>query len=114
LPGLDADRGVQRLLGRRERYLEMLQRFVAVLSAPDASLRQALAAGDRAVARLEAHAAKGAAAALSAESLAREAARLEDSLRDGERPLAEDAAVQQAWAAVQQALAALQDALVAR
>ena len=114
LPGLDADRGVQRLLGRRERYLEMLQRFVAALSAPDASLRQALAAGDRAVARLEAHAAKGAAAALSAESLAREAARLEDSLRDGERPLAEDAAVQQAWAAVQQALAALQDALVAR
>jgi HPt (histidine-containing phosphotransfer) domain-containing protein len=64
-------------------------------------------AGDRAAARLEAHGLKGAAASLCARDLSAEAARLETALSAGQQPLAEDAAVQQAWRDVQQTLARL-------
>jgi HPt (histidine-containing phosphotransfer) domain-containing protein len=98
---------VDRLLSRHERYLSLLQRFVATQSAPDAALPQAMRAGDRAAARLEAHGLKGAAASLCALALADQAARLEAALRQGSQPLADDVAVQQAWNEVRQTLAVL-------
>ena len=107
LPGLDVELGVDRLLGRHERYLSLLQRFVATQSAPDAALPQAMCACDRAAARLEAHGLKGAAASLCALALADQAARLEAALRQGSQPLADDVAVQQAWNEVRQTLAVL-------
>jgi two-component system sensor histidine kinase/response regulator len=111
VPGLDVELGVQRLLGRRERYLDLLQRLVSTQCAAEAALRQAMHSGDRAAARLEAHGLKGAAAALCARDLSAEAARLEAALSAGQQPLAEDAAVQEAWRDVQQTLARLDASL---
>jgi len=112
VPGLDVELGVQRLLGRRERYLDILQRCVSAQCAPEAILRQAMQAGDRATAQLEAHGLKGAASTLCAHDLAARAARLEAALRDCSEPVGDDAAVQQAWSELQQTLDRL-DAILA-
>ncbi len=81
-PGMDVARGVATLRGRRERYVELLGLFVTTqleaVKRLDASLRD----GDVVAARFLCHTLKGAAGTLGAVDLARQAARLEASLRD--------------------------------
>jgi HPt (histidine-containing phosphotransfer) domain-containing protein len=80
-PGMDVARGVATLLGRRERYVELLGLFVATqleaVKRLDASLRD----GDVAAARFLCHTLKGAAGTLGAVGLASQAAGLDASLR---------------------------------
>jgi two-component system sensor histidine kinase/response regulator len=80
-PGMDVARGVATLLGRRERYVELLDLFVTTQLDAVKRLETCLRGGDVASARFLSHTLKGAAGALGAVGLARQAAELEASLR---------------------------------
>ena len=80
-PGLDLARGLAALLGKAERYLELLRQFVQTHGADGARLGAAVAAADYAGARGLAHTLKGTAATLGLDQLSASAARLENVLR---------------------------------
>jgi PAS domain S-box-containing protein len=93
VPGLDSAAAMARLGLEPRTYLTFLQRFGREQVRRMASLRAILARGERAEARLLAHAMKGAAANLGADLLSGLAAALEARLRSGcetgwEAPLA--------------------------
>jgi HPt (histidine-containing phosphotransfer) domain-containing protein len=81
LPGMDVVRGVAVCLGRRDRYIELMNRLLASQDVAWPQLKRALAEGDRAAARFLAHSLKGSAGALGADRLSGQAARLEQILR---------------------------------
>lgn len=82
IPGLDVAGALTRMLGRKDLYLEMLQRYDASQGPVPAQLRAALEAGDRAQARRLAHTAKGLAATVGALHVAADAQAVEQALRD--------------------------------
>ena len=81
VPDMDVARGVAALLGKRDRYLDLLGRFVTGQADNLGKLQAALDTGDRAAARFMAHSLKGAAGTLGALGLSAHAARLEEALR---------------------------------
>ena len=82
LPGVDVATGLRNLNGKMRRYAQLLRQLVD--GDEVAKLRAALEMGDTAQACLRAHAIKGAAGMLGAESLQNRAAELEAHLRAGE------------------------------
>ncbi len=78
---LDAEAAVRRLGGNRELFTDLLAVFRRDFSETVVSLRQALARGDSAEARLLAHSLRGVAGNLSADALAAAAGAVEASLR---------------------------------
>jgi two-component system sensor histidine kinase/response regulator len=100
---MDVARGLDALLGRRERYLELLGRFVLAQTDAVRQMSVQLQAGDVATARFLIHSLKGAAAALGADGLAHRAAHLETTLRaDPASPLAARAADEELVAIAQE------------
>jgi len=81
VPGMDVARGVAAMMGKRDRYLDLLVRFMASHGDMLQRLQAALDAGDHAAARFVAHGLKGAAATLGADALTAHAAQLEIWLR---------------------------------
>jgi CheY-like chemotaxis protein len=82
VPGMNITHGLALMLGRTDRYLSILHRFLSSLPEQLQRLADSLRAGDRATARRLAHTIKGAAGTLGADHLARLAADLETRLRE--------------------------------
>ncbi len=82
IPGLDVAGALTRMLGRKDLYLEMLQRYAASQGTVPAQLRALLAAGEREPARRQAHTAQGLAATVGAIHVAADARAVEQALRD--------------------------------
>jgi two-component system, sensor histidine kinase and response regulator len=83
LPGHNTATGLAAMLGQADRYLGLLDRFVAVHADDMAALESLLAGGDVAEARQRLHSLRGAAATVGAEGIAAEVARMEAALKDG-------------------------------
>jgi PAS domain S-box-containing protein len=116
VPGLDSRRGTAALLGRTDKYLQLLAGFVARRSEVATRLDCAAAAGDREALQHQAHALRGAAATLGADRLAAAAGALEraaaaaaDVDTDAAALAALAAALQAEFAALAAALALLGD-----
>jgi signal transduction histidine kinase/HPt (histidine-containing phosphotransfer) domain-containing protein len=108
LDGFDIDDGVRRVGGDRGLYRRLLLQFLDHSAGAAAHIRAALAAGDRAQARAEAHTLKGVAGTLSARELYAAAAALESTLRrNGGSFETEAAALEAAHGRVMTALAGL-------
>jgi two-component system sensor histidine kinase/response regulator len=82
VPGMNITHGLALMLGRTDRYLSILHRFLSSLPEQLQRLADSLRAGDQATARRLAHTIKGAAGTLGADHLARLAADLETRLRE--------------------------------
>lgn len=80
---LDTREGLQRVLGDRSLYLELLRGLANIEKDTPCRIRQALASGDIDSAKLLAHTLKGLAGSIGAGSVMEAAARLEQALRDG-------------------------------
>ncbi|MES2936076.1 MAG: response regulator [Pseudomonadota bacterium] len=80
--GLDTALGLRRVMGKKQLYLTLLQRYAQSQRDCAAQVRAALDAGDWATAERLAHTAKGLAGNIGAEPLAAEAAALEHALRE--------------------------------
>lgn len=80
LATLNVEEGLERLMGDRALYLQILQRFQHDYRTATAAIRQALAASDGAAARAAAHALKGAAGMIGAQAVYQLAAALEVAL----------------------------------
>ncbi|MFD2113732.1 CBS domain-containing protein [Thiorhodococcus fuscus] len=93
IPGLDTARGLASVAGNQTIYLKLLGRFVANHGEDATKLRQILAAGDPAEARLFTHTLKGVAATLGAETVRQRAAEIELALREGAAPAVIDSGV---------------------
>lgn len=83
IPGLDPQRGLQSVRGQAETYIRLLRAYVDRHGGDMAALRERVAAGDRAAARLLAHNLKGVSATLGAVRVQARANELETALRDG-------------------------------
>jgi len=83
LPGIDSAAGLERFLGDRELYLNVLRNFRDLHTDQVRKIRQALAAGDAAGARQLAHVVRGVAAHVSATGVFETAPALEHALDDG-------------------------------
>ena len=106
VPGLDTALGLQRALGRRALYADMLRRFVDGQRTTVQTLAQAQAAGDWTLAERTAHTLRSVAANIGAQALSQQAQALEQALRER----ADAAALQQALAgALAPLLQALED-----
>ncbi len=106
LDGFNLEEGVKRVGGDRALYRRLLLQFHDHSAGAAAAIRDALAAGDRAKARAEAHTLKGVAGTLSAKELFAAAQALESALRkNAESVEAESAAVEAAHARVMKAIA---------
>jgi HPt (histidine-containing phosphotransfer) domain-containing protein len=81
VPGMDVDHGLALMLGRTERYLAILDRFLGSQPAQLRQLARSLANGEPETARRIAHTLKGAAATMGARELAGLAADIESGLR---------------------------------
>ena len=81
ITGIDADLGLKRVGGKRERYESLLRKFADKQAGTVVVVRAALAAGDLAAAEREVHSLKGAAAALGAVTLSETASAAEESLK---------------------------------
>ncbi len=81
VPGMDVARGLSLMLDRAERYLAVLDRFLASQPAALGQLAQCLDSGDLDTARRLAHTLKGTAATLGAWKLSALAAEIEARLR---------------------------------
>ena len=79
LPGFNVVRGLALLPGKPEKYLNLLVRFVESHVDDMSRLNASLADGDHAKVRIIAHTLKGTAATLGADSVAAQAARLENA-----------------------------------
>jgi two-component system sensor histidine kinase/response regulator len=84
IPGFDVEEGLDRMMGDRAIYLELLARFREGQADAAAAIRNALAADDRDLAERLAHTLKGVAGMVSAKDLYVQAAVLEAKIRDGE------------------------------
>ncbi len=82
VPGLDTALGLRRVLGKKQLYLTLLQRYAQGQHDCAGQVRAALDAGDVATAERLAHTAKGLAGNIGAEPLAADAAALEHALRE--------------------------------
>ncbi|HVR54240.1 MAG TPA: response regulator [Pseudorhodoferax sp.] len=81
VPGLDVERGLRRVLGKRSLYLTLLAKFVDGQRDVVAAMRQAVAGGERAHAERLAHTLKGVAGNIGAVLVSERAAALEEALR---------------------------------
>ncbi len=109
IPGLDVVGALTRMLGRKDLYLEMLQRYDASQGEVPAKVRAALDNDDRLMARRLAHTAKSLAATVGAVQVAADAQAIEQALID-EAP-AEDITL--SLALFERRLGLLQEALQA-
>jgi signal transduction histidine kinase/CheY-like chemotaxis protein/HPt (histidine-containing phosphotransfer) domain-containing protein len=108
LDGFDLADGVKRVGGDHALYRRLLLQFHDHSGKAGAEIRAAVASGDRAKAKAEAHTLKGVAGTLSARELYAAAQALETALRkNAESVVAEAAAVEAAHARVMRSLAAL-------
>ncbi len=108
LDGFNVADGVKRVGGDRGLYRRLLLQFYDHSGRAATEIRTALAAGDRAKAKAEAHTLKGVAGTLSAKELYAAAAALETALRrNAETVEAETQALEAAHARAMAALAAL-------
>ena len=82
VPGMDVTHGLALMLGRTERYLGILKRFLKAQPEQLQALSQSLVSGDLATGRRIAHTLKGAAGTLGANRLSRLAADMETRLRE--------------------------------
>ena len=108
VPGLDADAGLRRAMGREALYLSLLKHFLEGQAGFEAQLGEALTRGDRAMAERLAHTLKGAAAQIGALVIQAAAQGLETTLH---QPDATPALVQHHTAITLQALAPVIGAL---
>jgi two-component system sensor histidine kinase/response regulator len=69
VPGLDADDGLRRVLGKREAYVGLLRTFASGQAGAPEAIRAALAEGRRADAERAAHTLKGVAGSIGARQL---------------------------------------------
>jgi HPt (histidine-containing phosphotransfer) domain-containing protein len=88
LPGVDVRAGMTRVMGDRERYLSLLEKFSTRFAGFAQTLQQHLDNGDMEKAVIEAHSLKGIAASLGAADLQQAAKELERQLRQDEEPTA--------------------------
>jgi len=86
VPGLDTSLGLQRVMGKRAFYVEMLRRFVEGQGTAAAAIQESLGAGDLATAERLAHTAKGVSGNIGATSLQALAAAVEKSIRERRSP----------------------------
>lgn len=86
VPGLDVEGALERLMGRKSLYLEVLLRYVESQQRMPAQLRATVQAGDLAQAHRLAHTAKGLAATIGAPQVEVSAQYLEDYLRGPSTP----------------------------
>jgi len=108
LDGFDLEDGIRRVGGDRALFRRLLLQFHEHSNRAAEEIRAALAAGDRAAARVAAHTLKGVASTLSAGELYAAAHALETALRrNAESVEAEVRALERAHGRVMQALAAL-------
>jgi len=112
-PGIDVERGLLFMRGKRDRYLAMLGQFVATHGGDIATLDECVAASDRGAAQRVAHSLKGAAGTLGLIDIADIATRLDACLKHEQaiEPQREDiramsAELGAAWAALAAALPA--------
>ncbi len=84
IAGLDAALGLRRALGRPDLFQELLEKFVAAQADTSWRIAAALAAADWGTAEREAHTLKGSAAQIGADALGRQAAQLEQMIRQRE------------------------------
>jgi two-component system, sensor histidine kinase and response regulator len=87
IPGLDAADGLRRVLGRREAYVRLLQRFAVGQAGAAREIRAAIADGRHADAERAAHTLKGVAGSIGARQLQGEAGEVEAALRRGAAPV---------------------------
>lgn len=109
IPGLDVVGALARMLGRKDLYLEMLQRYDASQGEVPAQLRAALDGDDWLLARRLAHTAKSLAATVGAVQVAADAQAVEQALLDEASP----ADVNLCLALFERRLGLLQEALQA-
>lgn len=83
IEGLDVELGLQRVLGKKSLYLNMLRKYIANQENVVTELRAALDIGDRAAAELLAHSSKAVNGNIGATRLQEIAESLEDMLRSG-------------------------------
>jgi len=81
VPGLDAEDGLRRVLGKREAYLGLLRTFASGQAGAPSVIRAALAEGRKADAERAAHTLKGVAGSIGARQLQAEAGAVEAALR---------------------------------
>ncbi len=82
ISGIDMELGLRRVLGKKEHYLSMLNKFSAGHRGAAQEIRTALAADDRETAQRLAHTIKGVSGNIAAIGLENCAANLEQALRD--------------------------------
>jgi len=81
LPGMNVERGLSAMRGKKEKYLELFSRFIALHSGDMQQLTDKLANGDYDKAHRLAHTLKGTAATLGADHLSALAKNLENTLQ---------------------------------
>ena len=114
LPGMEVDRGLKAVLGKEDRYLELLTGLVITHGNDTQEISARLADGDLASAKHKAHSLKGIAATLGAQGLAELAAALETSIAEcAEKGLA-GMELENQLAAMRLAFNAMREALPAR
>ena len=86
VPGIDTKAGMAILRGKPDKYLDLLEKFIAHHQATPNLLQTALAANDNVSAVRHAHSLKGAAGALGLTNLRSTAAELETALRENQLP----------------------------
>jgi len=82
IPGLDAEGGLRRMLGKKPFYLSMLRKFVEGQAAAVARIRAAMERGDLGGAERLAHTTKGVSGTIGAVEVAALAALVERAIRD--------------------------------
>ncbi len=83
IPGLDAEQGLKRVLGKKDFYLKILRMFITNQGDTPAQIRQSLDAGDNATAERLAHSAKGVSGNIGATDLQGMAAVVEKAIKEG-------------------------------
>ncbi|MBK1719510.1 response regulator [Thiocystis violacea] len=105
MPGMDTAQGLSAMSGQRQKYLRLLERFVATHRRDTDRMVEALETGERASIRALAHGLKGVSATLGASAVAEAAASLDGAIRADPNLAAER--IRELIAAIDQALAPL-------
>ena len=113
IEGLDREAGLRRVLGKPQRYLAMLQGFVASQTDAVDHIRTAIAAQDGKAAIRVAHTLKGLAGNIAATNLVQDAAAVERALRGGSDPAELGAVLARLEAGLGGLVAAIRSALPA-
>lgn len=111
VPGFDVARGLASMLGKTDRYLTLLIRFVELHADDMTRLTKCLTDTDPSAARIIAHTLKGSAAVLGADRLAEQAAHIEGILRADKGATIRSEDIQIEMDAVRFELAVLAEAL---